>query len=192
MDAVASGLLGRGAGAVRGAQQRGHVLVVGGDRYHADTDAEPESTVVPQELVVADRRPQVFGGLQCLLDIAALQQHTELVAAEPRQGIAPADLRLEQIAELMQQGIAGAVAAGVVDDLELVEVQVQQRIGCLAGFRALQRPLEAALELAPVDQPRENVVAGMITEATVEFARLTDVVEHQHAARDDALAVANG
>ncbi len=91
----------------------------------------------------------------------------------------------------MQQGVAGAVAAGVVDDLELVEVQVQQRIGRLAGPRAFQCPLEAALELAPVDESRENVVAGVITEAAVELARLTDVVEHEHAARDGALAVAN-
>src|SRR5215470_21704 len=49
--------------------------------------------------------------------------------------------------------IACAVAAGVVDDLELVYVEVAERVGRLACLGALQRALEAALELAPVHEP---------------------------------------
>ena len=191
VDAVTAGFLGGGAGAVRSAQQVGNVLVVGRNRHDADADAEAEGAIVPHELVVADRRTQVLGGLHGLIEVAALEQYAELVAAEPRQGVAPADLRLEQVTELVQQGVAGTVPAGIVDDFELVEVEIQQRIRGLACLGAFQCALQAALEFAPVDQPGEDVVAGVVAQAAVEFARLADVVEYEHAARDDALAVAN-
>ena len=54
------------------------------------------------------------------------QQHGELVAAEPRQRAGLRHARPQHVAELAQEEIAGAVAARVVDDLELVEIHVEQ------------------------------------------------------------------
>src|SRR5690606_7521261 len=115
----------------------------------------------------------------------------ELVSAEPREGVPPADLRLQQRADLPQQLVAGAVAARVVDDLELVEIDVQDRVRRLPRFRALQRPLETALELAPIHELREDVVARRIRQPPVQLARLADVVKHEHAARDVAERIAD-
>ena len=81
------------------------------------------------------------------------------------------------------------MAAGVVDDLELVEVEAAQRIGGLARLGALQRPLHPALELAPVDETGQHVVTGVIGQAPVQLARLADVVEDEHAAGYGAAAV---
>jgi hypothetical protein len=72
---------------------------------------------------------------------------------------------LEQRADLAEQRVAGAVAAGVVDDLELVEVDVAERVRGLARLGALQRPLEPGLELAPVDEPGQHVVARVVRES---------------------------
>ena len=83
------------------------------------------------------------------------------------------------------------MAAGVIDDLELVQVEVKQCIGRLPRLRTLQRALETAFEFAPVDQSRKNIVARVVAEPAVELARFADVMENQHAARDDAFAVAN-
>ncbi len=81
------------------------------------------------------------------------------------------------------------MAAGVVDDLELVEIQVTQGIRGFASFSAFQRPLEAIFEFPPVDQARQDVVAGVITKPPVEFTRFAHIVEDEHAARDIALPV---
>ncbi len=108
VHAVAALLLGGGAGAVGRGQHRRHVLVVGGDRHHADARAEPEHAIVPREAEIADRLAQHLGGAQRLLQRAALEQHAELVAAEARQRVAPADLRLQQRADLSEQRVAGA------------------------------------------------------------------------------------
>src|SRR5579862_7293362 len=80
---------------------------------------------------------------------------------------------------------------GVVDDLELVDVEVAERVGGLARLGALQRPLETALELTAVDESRQEIVARVVGEAPVELARLADVVEHEDAAGDVPLAVAD-
>ena len=57
-----------------------------------------------------------------------LQQHAELVAAEARDGVGGAHAGLQQAGDVAQQAVAGAVSAGVVDHLELVEVDVQQHV----------------------------------------------------------------
>src|SRR5580658_3622167 len=191
VDAVAAAFLGGGTGAVRGREDRSDVLVIGGDRHHADAGAEAEHPVLPGEAEVAYSLAQRLGGAHRLIERAALQQYAEFVAAEARQRIAPAHLGFQQCAHLAEQRIAGAVTAAVVDDLELVDVEVAQRVGGFARLGALQRALQAALEFAAVDQPGQQVVAGVVGEPAVELARFADVVEHQHAAGHVAGTVAD-
>ena len=50
------------------------------------------------------------------------REHDELVAADACDGVRFADDRLEAPRERLQNGVAGAVAADVVDVLEAVEV----------------------------------------------------------------------
>ncbi len=53
----------------------------------------------------------------------------------------------------------------IVDDLELVEIDVQQRVrDILARALFVQRPDETVLELASVDQSGHGVVRGLVTE----------------------------
>ncbi len=179
------------AGAVRGGQQLRDTGGLGRDRHHADAGAEAEAAVLPDEAEFLHRFQQGLGGLDGLLQGAVLQQDAELVAAQARQGVAPADLRLQQRTELAEQRVARHVAAGVVDDLELVEIHVAQRVLRFARTPHLQRPLQAGLELAPVHQARQHVVAGVVGQAAVQLARLADVVEYQHAADDLAHVVAD-
>src|SRR5689334_7893132 len=89
-----------------------------------------------------------------------------------------------RMASSSQQRIARAVAACVVDDLELIDIEIAQGVGGLACLRALERALQSALELAPIHQPSEQVMAGVIGQTAIQFARLTNVMEHQHATRN--------
>ena len=102
VDPVAARFLRCRAGTVRGAEQRGNVFVISRNRNDADTHAEPERAIVPHEAIVTDRGTQRLCRLHRLIEIAALQQDCKLVATEPRERIAPADLALEQAAELVQ------------------------------------------------------------------------------------------
>ena len=62
------------------------------------------------------------------IDVVQLgQRDGEFVAAEARHGVAVAHMALQAPADLLEQQVAGLVAAGVVDFLEVVEVDEQQR-----------------------------------------------------------------
>ena len=57
----------------------------------------------------------------------------QFVATEAREQIGIAQARLQLLADLDQQLVAGGVAGGVVEDTEAVEVNVQQRRYFLAA-----------------------------------------------------------
>ena len=71
------------------------------------------------------------GKLHRFIEAATFQEHTELVTAKPRECIAPANFRFQQRTELAEQSVTRVVAARIVDDLELIEIEVQQ---CIRGF----------------------------------------------------------
>ena len=82
--------------------------------------------------------------------------------------------------DLPDQLVAGCVAAGVVDDLELIEIQVQQGIlGAVLGPE-IDRPLQSLLELAPVGEPRQGIVRRLVVQLRGDGAFLRDVAHYQH------------
>ncbi len=172
VHAVAAAFLGRGAGAVGGRDDRRHVLVVGSDRHHADRRAETEHAIFPGEAEIPDGLAQHLGGAQRFIQRAGLEKNSKLVTTEAGESISPAHLALEQRADLAQQHVAGRVAAGVVDDLELVDVEITQRVAALARLGALQRSFDAALEFAAVDEARQQIVRRVIREAAIQLTRL--------------------
>ena len=103
-----------------------------------------------------DRLAQRLGDPRRVLDLAVLQQHAELVAAQSRERVAFAQALLQHDADLAHEFVARGVAAGVVDDLELVEVEIHHRVVAALLARARERAIQAMLELAPVDEPGQR------------------------------------
>ena len=92
-----------------------------------------------------------------LLGGAAAHQNAELVAAQARDGVGGAHMGLQQSGDVAQQPVAGRMSAGIVDDFELIQVHVQQRMrslpSCalrsasasrLSNSRRLIRPVSAS------------------------------------------------
>ncbi len=187
VDPVAAALLGQVAGLVGRDQELGHRLAVVVDLDHADAHAQLEGVVVPHEAEILDRLAQVVGDQHGLVGRAVRQQHAELVAAEPGQDVAVAHLGLQHLGQQLQQHVAGAVAAGVVDDLELVEVHVQQRVHVAVVLGRVQRDGDLVLELVPVDQAGQHVVGGVPRQLLGQLALVADVAEHHHRAQQLAI-----
>ena len=97
------------------------------------------------------------------------------------------------LGDLLQQPVAGLVAAGVVDHLELVEIEVQQHVrrAIVALRAASSASLSAILELAAVDEAGQRVVARLIGQRALQPAFLAHVVEHHDGADEPAAAVAD-
>ena len=102
---------------------------LGGVAGARDADARGD-----RDVLVADevRRPELahepLGHRDGALQVRrVLGQHGELVAAEPGHEVAVPDGAGDPLGDRDEQGVAGGVAERVVDDLEVVEVEEQDR-----------------------------------------------------------------
>src|SRR5207244_7433689 len=88
---------------------------------------------------------------------AAVDEHAELVAADPVGTVVRAELRGEHPRDLAEDGVAPLVAEPLVDPLELVQVAEDEAE--LAPARRARRDLrlERLVERAPVCEPRQRV-----------------------------------
>src|SRR5690606_24419623 len=95
-----------------------------------------------------------------LLRLVDLRQHDlELVAAEPAHLSLVADDLGEPSRRLLQKLVAHRMAERIVDRLEAVEVEQQQRAGLRLAHMVLERALEQFGDVEPVRKARQRVVA---------------------------------
>ncbi len=98
-----------------------------------------------------------------------------MVCAQPRDArrITP---RLDQaLGHLLEERVAGLPSQGIVDRLEALQVEDQQREPVLLALGGVQELSEVFLEKRPVGESRELVVVGHI----VELRRFRDVLERE-------------
>ena len=129
---------------------------------------------------LADRVGRLRGG--------AVQQHRELVAAEPRHRAGGTDHLRQPAADLPQQVVTGDMPQRVVHILEPVEVD-QQQGGRNARLGTPDRRRELELELRPVGQPGQRIVIGEELVALPRLPLLGDVAGDADEADDPAVGV---
>ena len=179
-------LLGQVHRDVGAAQERRGVVAVLGRDGDADADVGGELVALDGDRLV-QRLQQVAGGGDRLGLPGARQQHRELVAAEPRQGVLRPQRRGEPARRALQQQVAEVVAEGVVDVLEAVEVEQQQPDGALAaGEPPPSSALQPVVEQRAVGQAGEGVVARLVLQG-VDAAREPPVAQLEIAQRPPGL-----
>ena len=85
------------------------------------------------------------------------QHRLELVAAEPADLAVVAHHRLQPLGDLAQQRIADRVAERVVDVLEPIEIDHEQRAALLPVGRVAQRLVERLSHHRPIGQAGQRV-----------------------------------
>src|SRR6185312_11254145 len=107
---------------------------------------------LPLETVAGDRGPQPLSQRRCLIERAIAHDQPELIASQPREYVACGSLALENTADLAQQMVAREMAAALVDDRELIEIDEQQCMRTRSVPPGCEKRCEAVLELPPVDE----------------------------------------
>ncbi len=142
---------------VGAAQQRGGVATVVRVAGDADRCLDVHRDAAQQELAV-QRAAEATGDLEARLGaVAAADEDGELVTAEACEQIRVADLAPKALGDLAQQLVAALVPEDVVDLLEAVEVDEQQREAIGSGG-AVHLVLQAHVEVAAVGKPGQLVV----------------------------------
>jgi hypothetical protein len=111
-----------------------------------------------------------------LVDIRLGKEHRELVPADPRQEIRLPDAVSHGARHALQKVVARLVAEGVVDVLEVVQVDHENGARGAVARHPLGLTGELLLETAPVDEPRQEVVIGQVLEALRQLLALGDVL----------------
>ena len=76
-----------------------------------------------------------------------------------------------------QHLVAGEVAGVVVHELEVVEVEQEQRAVLALAFHSPQLPAEAVHESATVEEPRQRVVVSKATQLALGLLAVADVLD---------------
>ena len=136
------------------------------DRCEGPTTTPPTLTVTPArpsgKRAASARNPvdDVVGHQLGRLLVGVRQQERELVATEPRHQVGRAQPVVEECRHLDQEVVADPVAEGVVDVLEVVQVEHQQGAARSVADTVVDVSGQVLVEAAAVGQPGERVVLG--------------------------------
>ena len=136
----------------------------------------------PAELVQQFARQRRDGRAVVLVARQILDEQRELVAGEPAEHRAVRHAPDHPLAQDLERAIAGRVTEGVVDLLEIVEVDVDQRERLAAAARARDRLLQRMLELQPVRDLGQRVVARQVADPALGALAFGDVARNEDAA----------
>ena len=166
-DESGVGLLGGVHGDVGPLQQLLGVVAVFGVQRHPDAGLDVHGQPVEWErllegvLELPGHRNRALGRGD------AGQQHCELVAAEPSDGVDLPQRGLEPLPDLEQELVAVVVAEGVVDLLEPVQVDEQQRRRAQLPVGLADGLAGAVVQQRPVGQAGESVREGLVLDAAL-------------------------
>ncbi len=83
------------------------------------------------------------------------------------------------------------MSAGVIDQFELIEIDVHERVRSVRLVGLGQHAAQAEFELGAVDQPSQGIVRCAEIHLARQATLLGDVVEHQHYAQHRATIIEN-
>ncbi len=116
---------------------------------------------------------QPFGDLAgVLLDVRPGQQYCELIPTQPGRHVAAAHQTAQSLAQRAQQQISGIMAVTVVDRLEVIQIDQQQRDRLTAPRGLGHGRFDPLDEVAPVGQLGQRVVEGGLFELDFPFAEV--------------------
>jgi len=93
---------------------------------------------------------------------------------------------------MLEELVGDGMSAGIVDQLELVEVDVEKRM--LPAFLVcqMQHAAQAALELRTIDEPGQTVVGRPMVHLPRHASLLGHIADDDHLTENTACAVAQG
>ena len=191
LDVVAALTLGLVHGGVGVADQGLGVVAV------LREDADPEAGADEEFLMIdGQRRGQAgedalgrAGGELLVVDV--FDQDHEFIAAEAGDGVLLAHAVEQARGDLLEHRVAHRVTKGVVDVLEVVEVEKHHRHHVVVPAGAAQGGVDAVVEQAAVGQAGERVVVRHVLELRFGVLGGGDVGENAQVVRNLALLVPN-
>ena len=114
---------------------------------------------------LAEPLHEPLGDVRRIGPVARAHDHAELLAAEPADDVLRAHADAQRVGERAEQLVADTVTVHVVDPLEVVDVEHQDRHGLVRAARVLQRGEQPLVEAAVVEEAGQRVRLRLMLEA---------------------------
>ncbi len=140
-------------------QKLGGIRRVLGSGGHTDTGADTGADALEHERLL-DAGHEALGNGRGIVGVGVHENNAELIPTEPHEHLWSPEHRREARAQLLQKLVAGRVAEGVVDLLEIVEVDEEksQPPLCFSSVALVaEERLEDLDEVAPIPQTGQFV-----------------------------------
>ena len=124
-------------------------------------------------------------GGRLLWFVETLEQQHELVAAEATERILAPQPRPQSPRHAGKKLVTSGMAETVVDRLEVVQIDEENRHPRAGSLRDLERMLESRVDEQPVGQSRQRIVVGQPAQAGFGFLEVGDIGKYP-----DVMAVA--
>ena len=111
-----------------------------------------------------------------LVGVRLGKEHGELVSAHPRQDVRLAHAMPQRPGDALEEIVARLVAEGVVDVLEIVQIDHEHRALGAVARHPLGLPGQLLLEAAPVEETGQEIVIDQVLEAFRQLLPLRDVL----------------
>ena len=148
-------------------------------RIHRDADRGRGLAFVAAQLQrLAEHGQQPARDAFDLISFAAFfQNDDEFVAAEPGHDVARTQRGAQPVRDFHQQHVAGIMPQRIVDDLEPVEIDEQQRKPPLIALRGIDCTAQQAVEHFPVGQAGQAVVRRQIFDPFIRPGLFVGTIE---------------
>ena len=110
-----------------GGDERRLAAVLGLAAEHRHADADRDRRRSGRRALEPDFAAQVLGETDRSLTIGLGKQHRELVSRQPRNRVRDSGPRPQQLGDVANHVVPGLMAGGVVDVLEVIDVEDQHR-----------------------------------------------------------------
>ena len=173
-------------------QEAAGLLGIAWGKRHTDARRDDDLVTVELEWLNQRREQPATERLRLTRPLDAHLDQRELVAAEPGDGVGLPHARFQASGTELEEPVAGRMSEGIVDALEAVEVDQQNRGHAVAAPESGQRLLEALTQQLAVRQLRHGVMQGEVVGALLGCYLGRDVAGRAPIAMEAAKTVESG
>jgi hypothetical protein len=152
----------------------GLLSIARGER-HADAGRGDDLVAIEVERLDQRREQAATKRLRLIRLLDPHLNERKLVAADARERVDLAYARLEPSRAQFEQPVAGRVPKGVVDALEAVQIEEQDRNHAITVAQASQRVIQPLAQQLAVGQVRDRIVQGKVAGALLSCDLRRDV-----------------
>ena len=156
----------------------------------ACADAQCEGMIFEIKAPLSHRIHQFLGARHCHRGIDIVQDHREFIASHTRQQVRRLQDTTQHTRHVTQQLVAGNVSVRVVDYLEMINIQIQQRVLAMHHMYVEHRLGQREFESSAVWQAGQRIVHRLVGKPLGHLMHHADIVKHKDAADQRTVAVA--